>query len=89
MTSFTTRQFRELFAKLPEQVQRQARSQYRLFRHNPRHRSLQFKRVHTRAPVFSARVNDNYRVLGMVDADTIVWYWIGGHAQYEALLKRH
>jgi hypothetical protein len=48
---------------------------------------LQFKKVHRTHPVYSARVNDDCRVLGIVDGDDIVWFWIGKHEEYERLLK--
>ncbi len=38
--SRTTRQFREAFASLPEDVRQHARRAYRLFRAHPRHASL-------------------------------------------------
>ena len=61
MNSRTTRRFRELFAALPAQVQRQAREAYRLFRANPAHPGLHFKQVHPSPPVYSARVSISYR----------------------------
>ena len=44
MNSRTTRQFRILFASLPAHVQEQARQAYRLFRENPYHPGLHFKK---------------------------------------------
>jgi hypothetical protein len=56
---------------------------------NPFHGSLQFKRVNRRGDVWSARVGDDYRVLGVrVQSDEIVWFWIGTHAEYDLELKR-
>jgi hypothetical protein len=46
MNSRTTRRFRELFAALPAQIQRQAREAYRLFRQDPGHPGRHFKQVH-------------------------------------------
>jgi hypothetical protein len=42
--SRTTIQFRQAFAKLPEQVQTQTRPAYRQFKKNPGHQSLRFKK---------------------------------------------
>lgn len=86
MTSRTTRQFRELLAALPAHVRRQARDAYRLFRDNPAHPGLRFKRVHADPPVYSARVGIGYRALGVVSGDLIIWFWIGSHADYDKLL---
>ncbi len=87
MKSQTTEGFRREFAKLPKAIQERARAAYRQFRVNPRHKSLQFKKMHCTRPVYSARVNDDYRVLGVVEGDAIGWFWIGKHEEYERMLK--
>ncbi len=86
MNSRTTRRFRELFAALPAHVQRQAREAYRLFRNNPRHPGLHFKQVCADPPTYSARVGISYRSVGVLDGDTVIWFWIGTHADYDKLL---
>jgi hypothetical protein len=67
-------------------VQEQARQAYRLFRDNPSHPSLRFKKVSDRDPVYSARISLNYRSLGLLEGEAITWFWIGNHADYERLL---
>lgn len=37
--------------------------------------------------VYSARIDLNHRALGILDGDTIVWFWIGPHDEYERLLR--
>jgi hypothetical protein len=44
--------------------------------------------VHSTEPIWSVRVDLDWRALGVVDAGTMVWFWVGPHAEYEALLKR-
>lgn len=88
MNSQTTRSFRELFSALPARVQRQAREAYRLFKESPSHPGLHFKQVHPEPPTYSARVGISYRAVGARDGDTIVWYWIGSHADYDRLLDQ-
>jgi hypothetical protein len=44
--------------------------------------------VHRIRPVYSARINDDYRVVGVMDGNDIVWFWIGKHEEYERLLKQ-
>lgn len=88
MNSRTTRQFRELFAALPADIQWQARQVYRLFRQNPAHPGLRFKQVHLDPPMYSARVGISYRAVGALDGDTVVWFWIGSHAKYDKLLEQ-
>ncbi|MBU6151837.1 MAG: hypothetical protein KGR25_10330 [Chloroflexi bacterium] len=88
MKSRTTRRFRELLAALPAQVQRQAEEAYELFEQNPAHPGLRFKQVHPDLPIYSARVGIGYRAVGVLDGDTVVWYWIGSHADYDQLLAQ-
>lgn len=86
MNSHITARFRRAFADLPTHVQDQAREAYRLFQHDSQHPSLRFRQVNPTRPIYSARVNISYRVVGIRDADTIVWFWIGNHDDYERLL---
>jgi hypothetical protein len=88
MKSRTTRRFRELLAALPSQIQRQAHDAYELFASDTNHPGLRFKQVHADPPIYSARVGIGYRAVGALDGDTIVWYWIGSHADYDQLLKQ-
>lgn len=64
-----------------------AQKAYRLFRENPQHPSLQFKKVHKSEPVYSVRVTLGYRALGYLENDEIAWFWVGGHDEYDRLLK--
>ena len=88
MNSRVTEGFLTCFAALPEAVRTQARKAYRLWRDNPAHPSLQFKKVHTGEPIYSARVSLGWRVLGLLEGDTIYWFWIGSHAEYDRLLEQ-
>lgn len=88
MNSIVTEAFLECFAVLPETVKYQARKAYRLWRQNPSHPSLQFKKVHSSEPVYSVRVSLDRRVLGLLEGDTMIWFWIGSHSDYDRLLDR-
>ena len=88
MNSRTTEEFRELFARLPVEVQRQVRAAYRRFQQNPHHPGLRFRQVHATEPIYSARVGLHYRAVGLVDGEEIIWFWIGSHADYDALLAQ-
>lgn len=57
--------FRRDFAKLPREIQERARAAYRRFRENPNHPGLQFKRLHTTLPLWSVRITDSYRAVGV------------------------
>ncbi|BAY66551.1 hypothetical protein NIES22_66900 [Calothrix brevissima NIES-22] len=87
MKSRTTTQFRKLFADLPAQVQAQTRTAYRQFKKDPSYPSLRFKKVHPELPIYSARISKSYRAVGQLDGDTIIWFWVGSHAQYDMLLE--
>ncbi len=85
MKSYRSKQFRKLFSQLPVSVQEQARAAYQLFRTNPYHPSLHFKQIRPDASVYSVRIGRGYRAIGIWKDDTIVWYWIGSHADYDKL----
>ncbi len=88
MKSRRTSQFRKQFAKLPEHAQRQANAAYRLFAQDPWHPGLHFKRVSKARAVYSVRIERGYRALGVLQDDTVAWFWIGSHAEYDKLLAR-
>jgi len=77
-----------LMAALPIHVRKQAREAYRMYAADPKHPSLRFKRVFHDPPTYSVRVGLAYRAVGALVGDTIIWYWIGTHADYDHLLKQ-
>lgn len=88
MRSYTLPGFWDAYRRLPESVKRQAREAYRFFSLNPRHPSLDFKRVGRRSSVYSVRVNIDYRAMGVVENGDIIWFWIGPHHEYDRLLRQ-
>ncbi|MHC0061667.1 ParE family toxin-like protein [Nostoc sp. UIC 10890] len=88
MKSRTTAKFRKAFADLPEQVQKQTREAYRQFKHDFGHPSLRFKKVHPELPIYSARINKSYRAVGQLEGNTVIWFWVGSHAEYDMLLSQ-
>ena len=86
MKSRVTEDFLTLFAKLPTEIQVRARKNYRLWRQDPSHPSLQFKRIHAKDPIYSIRVGRSWRALGLLEGDTIYWFWIGSHSDYDSLI---
>jgi mRNA-degrading endonuclease HigB of HigAB toxin-antitoxin module len=69
-------------------VQQQASNAYTLWKTDPYHPSLQFKRVSQKQPIYSVRIGLNYRALGLLESNHIYWYWMGTHNEYDELLKR-
>lgn len=59
-----------------------------MFSEDPSHPGLNFKQVHTSRPIFSARVSLGYRALSVREGDSLIWFWIGSHADYDKLLSR-
>jgi hypothetical protein len=88
--SRTTRSFWKHFDALPRDVQRRAVRAYVLWRRDPAQPSLQFKCVNIGAAAFSIRVGLHWRALGYrdrgADEDTLTWFWIGSHADYDRLI---
>jgi hypothetical protein len=84
--SRATREFRDAYAALPEEIREHARRAYRLFRTDPGHPSLRFKKVNEESNIYSARIGLGYRALGIMEGSTVVWFWIGSHADYDRLL---
>ena len=86
MISRLSREFLDAFMKLDPEVQRKVQRAYELFKDNPGHGSLRFKRVRGRGNLYSVRVDDNFRVLGELHGDTVTWHWVGPHDEYERMI---
>lgn len=84
MKSHATNRYWSLYRGLPSEIRRATLKQYRLWLQNPRHPSIHFKKI---GSFWSARITDDYRALGIMKDDTVIWFWIGTHGDYEQLLK--
>ena len=87
MRSRTTQRFRALRDSLPKPIQEKAQAAYELWSANPDHPSLRFKKVHVKLPIYSVRIDIDWRAVGVLEGGTVVWFWIGPHAEYEQLLR--
>jgi hypothetical protein len=74
------------FAALPKSVQELARDKFNIWRREPFHPSLHFK--HLKRGVWSVRINQDYRALGLRDEQRIIWFWIGSHDEYDRRIAR-
>jgi hypothetical protein len=83
MKSATLPSFWSAYESLDSSVQKRARKAYELWVENPFHPSLRFKCINTKESIWSVRVTRGVRALGILDSDTITWFWIGGHDAYE------
>ncbi len=88
MKSLATARFWRCFEALPSSVQQQAENAYRLWQADPARRSLEFKQIHASRPIVSVRIGLHDRAIGRRDGETVVWFWIGSHSDYDNLLSR-
>ena len=79
-----SRAFWEKYRALPPHVRALADKNYRLIEANPRHPSLQFKKV---GRFWSARIGIAYRAVGVAVEDGVLWIWIGPHDEYEVIIR--
>lgn len=75
-----------MFQDLPSDVREDAKRAYRLFRTDPSHPSLHFKKMGGEDRIHSVRVGLGYRALAVVEQGRAVWYWIGSHSEYDRLV---
>jgi len=75
--------FWQTYEKLPADIQRLADRNYRLWLQDRLHPSVHFKKV---GRFWSARVGLHYRALGVEADDTLIWFWIGSHSEYDRLI---
>lgn len=83
MKSKTLPSFWDAYQSLPNPAKAAARKTYQLWRDAPFHPSLHFKCVDQAERVWSVRLTRNYRALGILDGDTVTWFWVGSHKDYE------
>ncbi|MCB9438414.1 MAG: hypothetical protein H6673_15670 [Anaerolineales bacterium] len=83
MNSATLPSFWEAYRHLKREDRTRARKAYRLWAENPFHPSLHFKCVNARENVWSVRISLEHRALGIWDDDTVTWFWVGKHDDYE------
>ena len=86
MRSRVNEDFLSCFFRLPEEIREKARKNYRLWKQDPHHPSLHFKRIHRHEPLYSIRVGIDWRALGMLEGDLVTWFWIGSHSEYDKII---
>ena len=85
MKHHASSRFWRLHDELPAEVQELARETFELLKINPRHPSIRLKKV---GVYWSARIGSSYRALARESEDTLVWFWIGRHDDYERIVGR-
>lgn len=87
MISRTTKKFWKLYKALPVNLKQQSKETYLKFKQDPYYPSLCFKQIHSTKPIFSVRISLDYRALGLLKDNEIIWFWIGTHEEYNKLTK--
>ncbi len=83
MKSAAVPSFWKQYRKLAPDIRAQAKKVYRLWSEAPFHPSLRFKCINQSENIWSVRVTIGFRALGVLDDDTVTWFWIGNHDKYE------
>jgi hypothetical protein len=81
---FTDSNFWFCYERLPTEIQSLALKNYKLLKADPRHPSLQFKKV---GEAWSVRVGSSYRALAVPIPEGYLWFWIGPHHEYDRLIR--
>ena len=84
MKHYASPKFWELYRALPGDIRELADKNYQLLKSNPRYPSLHFKRI---GELWSVRVGQHYRALGVDVEGGIYWIWIGTHADYDKIVS--
>lgn len=84
MRHFASPEFWTAYGHLPDHIRALADKNFALLKSDPRHPSLQLKKA---GRYYSVRVGLRYRALAVETEGGLMWFWIGSHADYDALLK--
>jgi hypothetical protein len=88
MNSVTVERFWRLYRQLPDEIRQAARAAYRQFETDPAHPGLHFHRLLAHPDVWSVRITRNYRAVGLLRENTITWFWIGNHEDFDRTFRR-
>ena len=83
MRHFASLAFWEAYQRLPGAVRELADKNFELLKQEPSHPSLRFKKV---GRFWSVRVGLRYRALATQVDGGLLWFWIGSHADYDAMI---
>lgn len=83
MKQLASPRFWAAYQALPAAVKKLADANYALLKSDPRHPSLQFKKV---GRYWSARIGLRTRALAVDVEGGYLWFWIGSHGDYDRLI---
>ena len=87
MISKVRHSFWRAYDRLAPAVKIRAKVAWKLFERDPNHPSLRFKKLQARNDLWSVRINEQYRAIGVRSGDTIEWIWIGTHNEFDNLFS--
>ena len=79
MTSHALPSFWKCYERLPKPIQKLADKNFGLFKRNPRHPSLGFRK---KGSVYTAEIGRAYLALARERKGHYYWFWIGTHDDY-------
>jgi len=79
VTSHALESFWKRYQRLPAHVQKLADKNFALFKANPRHPSLGFKK---KGAVYTVDIGRSYRAIARERDGDYYWFWIGTHEEY-------
>ena len=82
MNSVADVSFWNAYKRLPSKVRAEVLKAFLLWMADPFHPSLHFKCMDREENIWSARVTRGYRALGVLEGNTVTWYWVGHHDAY-------
>ena len=78
----------EHYDDLPSDIRKLAETNYRLWKENPGHPGLRFKKIHITLPVFSFRVGMRHRTVGVeIEDRKVAWFWVGSFENFKSTIN--
>jgi hypothetical protein len=81
---FASSKFWARYRSLPEPVRHLADKNFQLLKADPGHPSLHLKKI---GQFVSVRIGLHHRALASPVDGGLLWFWIGTHADYDAMLR--
>lgn len=86
MNSVRTERFTKAYFDLPSHIKKATKKTYKIWSANQNHPSLHFKKIFKKQEIYSVRITLDYRALAVKSEETFIWFWIGNHQEYDALI---
>jgi hypothetical protein len=79
--------FWRAYERLSPSAKARARLAYQLFAENPDHSALRFKKLQGGGEIWSVRISEQYRAVGVRSGNVIEWIWVGTHNEFDNLFS--